>query len=157
MGDVMSWIVTLFLAVFVSVGLYFIGKGIHDIALARQSSSWPQAPALILESKVTTSRSSKGGRSYKAAIRYTYVVNGAPLTSSKIFFGDGISAGSAYANAIAKRHPDGAQTIAYHHPERPALAVLEPGLTKRSFITAAFGFIFFAIGSGFGLLYWLTH
>lgn len=153
----MSWIVTLLVATFVAVGLYFINKGIEDIQNARQSTTWPQAPATITESEVTSSRSSKGGRSYKAKVAYEYSANGRMHSATKVFFGDGISAGPKYAHAIVARHPLGTATQAYYHPDRPALAVLEPGLTKRSFISAAFGLLFFTVGSGFGLLFWLTH
>lgn len=92
-----------------------------------QAERWPTARGVITESKVVTSQGDGSSTSYTANLRYTYTVAGVRYTGNRLdFWGDD---GSDYtARQIVESHPIGREVVVYHHPDRPANSVLQPGI-----------------------------
>ena len=146
---------TLFILIFVVVGLGIAGFGARSVVHARASSAWPHVSGKITHSEIDRS-SNSDGTSYKPRVHYTYSVNGEPFTGERICFGlANMSAGYRFAQAYTKRYQVGSSVDVYYDPVQPASAVLEPGLSKRAFIPMSFGLAFAFMGAWFGLILWL--
>ena len=98
---------------------------LHDLIFGRSSASWSTAEGIITASGVIR----RGTRNpYRAAISYTYTVEGRTYRGQRRQYGAEGSYLPDGAAAIAARYPVGATARVYHHPTRPGLAVLEPGV-----------------------------
>jgi hypothetical protein len=98
---------------------------VRDLVLGRASASWPTADGVITDARVVR----RGARNqYRAALAYTYTVAGRTHHGHRRYYGSEASFGSAGPTAVAERYPPGLAITVYHHPTRPGLAVLEPGV-----------------------------
>jgi hypothetical protein len=89
-------------------------------------------------------------------IKYSYQLNRTIYTNDLIAFGmQNASAGRSFAEHFTEKYPKGKGTVIYYDPSSPNRSVLEPGLSKRSFIILTFGVLFVLFGSSFALLHWL--
>ncbi|HEY8596875.1 MAG TPA: DUF3592 domain-containing protein [Thermomicrobiales bacterium] len=102
-----------------------IAIAVRDLVLGRGSASWSAVDGVITDSGVVR----RGTRNpYRAAIAYRYTVEGRTYRGQRRHYGAEGSYLPAGAAAIAARYPVGAVVTIYHHPTRPGLAVLEPGV-----------------------------
>jgi hypothetical protein len=98
---------------------------LRDLIFGRASASWSTAEGVITDSGVIH----RGTRNlYRAAITYTYTIEGRTYRGQRRQYGAEGSYLPDGAAAIAARYPVGATVTVYHHPTRPGLAVLEPGM-----------------------------
>ncbi len=145
--------VALITGVFIMVGIIMMARGIRDVLRARQSVEWRPVPATIVVSRAVYG--SEG--TSKPEVSFSYSVADIGYKANTVYFGQGISVGGGGLLArILERYPIGARVTAYYSPEDPSLAVLEPGFRKTSLTFIAFGWLFFAMGSGFLFLWWTT-
>ncbi|MGK7944802.1 MAG: DUF3592 domain-containing protein [Microcystaceae cyanobacterium] len=152
----MKWIVLVVVGIFVAVGAGLMLSGFHQIKLAHASHRWPTASGQITHSQVQIN-SDSDGTTYKPIIKFSYRYQGRNLTSDNIFFGGGgVATGDRrYADKFVRKYPVGKRVQVAYNPHRPKQSVLEAGLTKKSFIQFTFGSLFFMMGGGVGILYWL--
>ncbi len=132
-------------------------RGTEEILLARQSINWLTTEGYISQSKVNTSQDSDGGTVYKPVVKFSYEARRRKLSSNQVYFGGTRMSTSdrSYSRKIVEKYPKGKTVTVFYHPRKPKQAVLEAGITKRSFILFTFGFMFFDVGSCIALLYWL--
>jgi hypothetical protein len=98
---------------------------LRDLLFGRASASWSTAEGIITASGVIR----RGTRNpYRAAISYTYTVEGRTYRGQRRHYGAEGSYLPNGAAAIAASYPVGATVTVHHHPTRPGLAVLEPGM-----------------------------
>lgn len=147
--------VAIFLTVFFLIGATVAGFGVRTVFQARESGNWPSVPGIIRSSTVT-SQSSSDGTTYKPEVTYSYTVDGTEYQGDLIAYGlKGSSSDRSFAQYYDKKYPEGATVPVAYDPARPQTSVLEPGVSKRAFITVAFGAVFAINALLFGLVWWL--
>jgi hypothetical protein len=89
--------------------------------------SWPDAPGVVLTSKVAIKRDGDG-TSHKAEISYEYTAAGGRRTGNTINHGS-IDFGSYDAHALVRDFPAGKQIHVYYNRDSPDQSMLRPGIT----------------------------
>ena len=149
-------IYTIFLSLYILCGLVITGFGSRCVLQARASAAWPSAPGKIVETTIKCVLNE--GTAYSPAVKYEYVVDGKSYLAERICFGiEAFYTSKSFAEKYTKRYPAGLPVIVYHDPFHPENAVLERGITIKSFIPMGFGLGFAACGGCFGLLWRLAH
>jgi len=90
-----------------------------------RSASWPTAPGVVTDSRVTTSLSN-GTTRYWAHVEVAYAVMGRTYRTQRRTYRSSESTESA-ARVIIARYPEGRTVRVHHDPARPDRAALEPG------------------------------
>ncbi len=108
-----------------------------DASLARsvfkqlQALTFAPAEATVVDSEVAEDGSGEDA-SYKAKIRYRYVVAGQEFTGDR--YRHGFRFGNrSYIEKLVQAYPAGSQTTAYYNPADPAEALLSPGFSAHDF------------------------
>lgn len=156
-GLVRFVVVALFLSIFVGVGLFNISKGARDVWSSVDSGNWPTTKAKIISSKVESKSGSgrRGGTTYLPEVVYRYQIAGAEYTSMRIYFGGIRTSNSSLARQYVSKYKKGDTVEIRYDTRNPAEAVIEPGLSKRTFAPIVFGLVFFTVGSGCMAAFWL--
>ena len=138
---------------FVLVGASIASYGVYTLGRARRTAAWPSVPGTITRSQVA-----RGDESFEPDIAFAYNVDGVAHEGREITSGPSIASSTEVAatRRIA-RYPVGTAVSVSYDPNRPSAALLEPGLTKRSFVPLVFGLMFASFGGSFGLLWWLCE
>jgi hypothetical protein len=135
-------------AVFAGAG-YFVAFRVGKPTLedAQASERWPTTNGIIESSKVVRSRDGDGGTLFGADVVYSYSIADGEYQSSRIGFGkDFKSSDSSRAYETINRYPKGKEVEVSYHPDRPEVAVLEPGVSFGSYAPYIFGWIFLIVG-----------
>lgn len=139
-------------ALCLAAGLLVSCWGVDLIRLALASRGWPSAPGEVVSSEVERNFETGPDRSdlptYHARVVYRYCVDGRWYTGSRVWFGEYGSAIGGLAARVAARYPVGARVAVHYHPDRPGLAVLEPGLHGSTVVPLGGGLLFLAVGLG---------
>ena len=146
----------LFALPFAAVGVgmaIWIARTLWQAAEAR---SWVETPAAITSAQLKSSRSSKGGTSYRVVANYTYRFANRDYTGDRVSFysgSDNIGSFQADAYAELKKHADDHTPFrCYVNPDQPDESILYRQvrvgmLAFQSVFMLVFG------GFGFGFLY----
>jgi len=149
-------IISLFLTVFILAGGIVAGFGVRNIVHAYDSRSWPHTNGTVTYSEVERRSGSKRGSSYSPGIKYSYFIQGQQYEGDIVAFGmKSVSAGRGFAERFVKKYPKGKDIKVFYDPSVMSTSVLEPGLSKRSFILFAFGMSFMIFGICFATVAWL--
>ena len=149
-------LISLFFAVFILAGGIVAGFGVRNILNAHESRNWPHTDGTIVYSEVERRSGSKGGSSYSPGIKFQYSIQGQKYEGDIVAFGmKSVSAGRGFAERFVKKYPKGKDVRVFYNPSEVSKSVLEPGLSKRSFILFAFGISFMLVGICFATVYWL--
>ncbi len=124
-------------------GLAWYGQGLVDRAL--KSVTWPQAPGVVLSSRVAT-KQEKGKTKYWAVVSYEFESQGQKRTGSTISFGGSKSSSRLEYDKIVAKYPAGKAVQVYHDPSNPDINVLEPGITLATRVPQFFGYVLLAVG-----------
>ncbi len=133
-------------ALFIGGGLLVLFAFLPALRLARATASWPQVPGEIIASKVVTrSVSGSDGRDEvrQARITYRYEVAGRSLQGNRVVAGP---LGVLCVRRAVRRYRKGDACRVAHHPQRPQVAVLEPGMHFVHWLLPAVGLLFCALG-----------
>jgi hypothetical protein len=148
----MRYFVYLFFLPFVLAGLGVAGYGLFVLRQAARSSAWPSTDGQIVKSEVACNDGC-----YAPQIVYSYAVDGQGFHGSEIGFGNRISSSDIrHASEHCGKYPAEAKVNVYYDPDDPQTAVLEPGITKKSWLGLAFGLGFALFGAWFCLIFWLS-
>ena len=109
------------------------------------ASDWPEAPCVILASKVASDQGS-----FRIEVLYKYEVDDRQYQSSRYSFALGGSPGRGGNQEVVDRLSPGKQTVCYVNPDNPRFAVIERDLTSDMW-WALFPLLFVLIGIGFGV------
>ena len=93
------------------------------------SRYWPQTPGRIAVSG-TTVESSGHRLTLGVKVIYAYIVDGVTYNASRIRFGDRWFMSDSIARRIAAYYKPDKIVRVFHHPQKPRLAVLQPGIDK---------------------------
>jgi hypothetical protein len=145
-------VIFLSLIIFVALGCFIFG--LLTLAKAHSSASWPSVPGFIEGSEVGAIAPNDPDTSYKPIITYRYLVDGREFRSSVIGFGLENYCGSMhFAQRYLATYPVGKTVEVFYKESSPGVSVLEPGISRQSFIPLQFGLLFLALGVGALLLY----
>lgn len=128
--------------VFVGFGLFILGGGIMEVISAHQSPSWPTTAGKIETANVHIVTEKKNS-SYKAAVEYSYEVNGQQYHASQIRIGRMDSHNIAEAEAQIAKYKEQPSVTVFYRADDPSFAVLEPGIHGVTWYRPAFGAVFF--------------
>ena len=99
---------TIFILLFVAVGVGIAAFGARGVIHARASSAWPQVSGEITHSEITDSDST-----YSPLVRYKYSVSDRAFAGERICFGlDRMFAGYKFAQRYTQRYPVGSPVAA---------------------------------------------
>ena len=131
-----------------SLGVVILSFGILDWIRDCNTQHWPTASGIIRHSGIHLKELMNSSR-YYATIPYDYQVDGVWYSSTRVSFGDfwNMGNGSMKATRILSCYPEGKKVTVFYDPADPKVAVLETGLTERTWT---------AIISGVGFLLWGT-
>ena len=111
-----------------------------------RSHGWTETPAVIRESRVDTSRGSKGKTHYHLRIRYTYEWKGNEYSSKRYdYFIDNSDSGSYFRKIVRSHHPM-KKVVCYVNPSDPSQAVLNRELSFFAIFPMLFVNVFWIVG-----------
>jgi hypothetical protein len=146
--------IILFCSIFMLIGGVMLWGGGRSLWRARQSPNWPVVPGTIVYGHWDESTSSSNddddeverSTSYGMHLVFRYEVNGVKYFSNIRRFGQLDASSEEWAGEIARRYPTGAAVRVAYHPQDPALAVLEPGISNEAWWLPGAGAAFFLFG-----------
>jgi len=137
-------------AVFFAAGLGAIVWTGTDFQRGWASKDWPRSKGLILSSTVE-SLSQDASRSsvvrYKPVVEYSYIVNGKQYEADTVAFGR-MPGYLGTAHTTVNSYPKGGNVLVAHHPTRPQIGVLEPGVSWTSLALLVVGIGCAGMGAG---------
>ncbi len=151
-----SILLTLFLALFVAVGVGILGFGVHSLHLTKQAAHWPTTPGKIVASDFVVN-SDSDGTTYRAKVRYSYNAAGRELTGDKIAFGYMGSSGETFHRQIHEALPVNAQVAVRYDPQKPERAVLSFGVNQSIVFLLIFGAVWTMFTVGFIAMFVLSN
>jgi hypothetical protein len=130
------------------IALVCLIVGFRQRKRAAAASSWAQAPAVILSSRVETGTTSDADGDettwYRPQIHYSYTHNGVQYEGQRLRFGKSKTSAQKRVEEAVAKYPAGAQVTVRVNPQKPSEATLEAEMPKfRSFLPIA---IVFALG-----------
>ncbi|MFH1299773.1 MAG: DUF3592 domain-containing protein [Planctomycetota bacterium] len=118
-------------------GAYLTQCGLHSLAAAIDSKSWPTSDGVITRSSVKTFVTdvrengrvvpNRQSRSYSPEIEYQYKVDGQELKGTRVSVEDASIGTKDSAQMIVDQYPLHKTVTVSYQPQQPANAVLEPG------------------------------
>lgn len=133
-GPVTWLVVILFPAVFVVVGAVLVMTFVNYRRLGAESASWPQVTGII--------EYATRDRFDRVTVTYVYSAGGRHFRTQRVAFGDRTDGRRTYTR--------GDRVPVYVHPQRPDVAVIEPGFRGGNYVTLAFGIVFASAGLAMG-------
>lgn len=138
-------------AVFVILGLLFFAAGIGmvfwwgipTLQKAKASTSWPTTRGVVvasdIERDVSEDHDDRRSVTYHARVTCEYTVAGTIYNCNTVSFGQYGSSNRNHARQIVNRYPVGKTVDVHYDPEKPASAVLEPGVSLISYLALGAG------------------
>jgi hypothetical protein len=131
-GKSIGIIGTLYILFFFSAWTGLVGffdyMVIHGIQRQSAAMAFPTVEGRVLESRVRTSRGSRGTTHYYAMIRYAYSVGGKSYKSDLLRYGMPAQSGRSSAEQAARARPVGSLVTVHYNRTNPSDALLEPGV-----------------------------
>ncbi len=130
------------LLLFGTSGLLLLGWSLSILRQAWATRCWPQAPGEIVASRrVTHWVSSENGRDaiQRAHVTYRYEVAGRYFQGRRVWVGP---PAMAAVGATLRRYRKGQACRVAYDPQRPQVAVLEPGVHALHWLLPAVGLLF---------------
>lgn len=137
---------------FIFGGSYLMILGIKRIRLAHATKTWTKTWGKITQSRMETGTDSDGDPVYKPIIKYTYTVMGQEFQGNQVYFqvmksitysGNNLS----FTEKMTNKYPPGKTVEVFYNPRKPQQAVLEPGVSLKSFSELTWGFGAFSVGA----------
>ncbi len=161
MPPAVAWfMMRVFPLLFVAVGVVMLVIGVTGLRRAMASTEWPTTQGEVLTSEVERVRHRHHDRgpstTFHARISYGYSVGGEPYTGDRVGIGDYGSNTNHHARSVVRRYPVGSHVTVYYDPDRPRIALLEPGVRASAFAVPGIGAAFVLFG-GLCFVVFLLH
>lgn len=137
------------------IALFVIGRNIlHGL----NSRNWPSTEGKVVHSGVQSHQSMDDdgdiSTTYGASIQYSYNVSGQEIQGTRRSFTDMRTNSVRRAEQILARYPQDSSVTVYHHPDKPSLSVLEPGVEwwMYALMLIILGLLIFGILGALGLV-----
>ncbi|MCP5521922.1 MAG: DUF3592 domain-containing protein [Verrucomicrobiales bacterium] len=139
---------TLFLLVFLGMGLLFTGFLVREVVRSAKTRFWPAIPCVVLESGVVEHTDDRDNNSpYLCSVQYRYEWQGRSYTSSQVSLQTPAFSDYGKAAALAGRFPSDREAVCHVNPRQPDQSVLQHGSLWVALVVF-FPLIFVAIGAG---------
>jgi hypothetical protein len=116
------------------IGISFIALFliVRNIVHGLNSRNWPTTEGKVVHSGVQAHQSMDDegdiSTTYGASIEYAFNVSGQEIQGTRRSFTEMRTNSVRRAEQILARYPQGSSVTVYHHPDKPSLSVLEPGV-----------------------------
>lgn len=133
------------LLLFGTSGALLLGWSVSILRQARATRHWPQAPGeIVVVRRVTQWVSSENGRDaiHRVRVIYRYEVAGRHFQGRRIRVGP---PALAAVGATLRRYRKGQACQVAYDPQRPQVAVLEPGVQALHWLLPAVGLLFIGL------------
>lgn len=131
-------LISLFLGVFVLIGVAMLGFGLRSYSLSKQAAAWPTTPGVITVSDFRES-SDSDGTTYTVKVNYTYNPDGIERAGDRIAFGYMGSSSRKLHEEIRDALPVGARVAVRYDPADPSRAALTHGVNNSIIFLILFG------------------
>lgn len=145
---------TLFIGLFVLIGVAILLFAMRSLTLAKQAESWPTAQGQITDRSFDVD-TDEDGTSYRTKLSYAYSVGGQSYANEKIAFGYAGSSARDFHRKIYDALPVGTSLAVRYDPDNPERAVLSHGMNKSILFLLIFGAIWTVFSLGIGSLFFL--
>jgi hypothetical protein len=136
---------TLFFAVFLGMGLVFVGLICSQVVRDARTYTWPKVQCVILESGVQDNHGSKSP--YRVHAKFSYEWQGRTYTSAKIALQSRTFSDYSEAQRTADKFPADSKSTCYVDPKAPSEAILMRGNLAFAFMIFL-PLIFVVVGGG---------
>ncbi len=130
----MDWIQLIFWTGVIFWG-WFVADAIRKLRWAQASEEWPTAEGKVVTSKVEDTRT-RFGTTHKLDMQFEYTVQDEKYTGRTVTYKP-YQHGYSAMRDITKRYPRGKKVRVSYHPQRPSVAVLEPGAASGNTVMAS--------------------
>jgi len=146
---------TIFCAIFMTIGSILLFIGGRSLWSGWRSSDWPTTRGVIVfghrDESQETIQVERDERSYsntgnRAAIIFSFEVDGRLHFSNNRRFGQLAASDSAWADSIAEKYRLGRHVTVWYRPDNPDVATLEPGVSKEALWAPGAGAAFLLFG-----------
>lgn len=142
-------------ATFSLIGVPFVWIAMRVFARDNAAETWPRAPGVVTSSRLEswTQRYREDGHDYertmyKPVIRYTYVVDGKTLESTRVAKSvDDVATGQDAAKHYVDAYPVDKRISVLYDPKDPTSSWLEVHRSIGAIILLAFGCLWMGIGA----------
>ena len=103
----------------------------RQIVLGLKSRTWPSARGVVTDCYIDVDHDEDGSTSYAAKVAYRYEVAGRIFSGKRLQFGrEGLwSSWRGGEQRLIESFPVGRRVPVFHHPGRPRLSTLMPGVS----------------------------
>ncbi len=132
--------------IFAFFGTVFLGFAIWNLYQQLSTRKWTSTKCTILVTDQESKGAGTGGTSWHSLVYYTYTVDGESFTSNKISFG--LIGFSSFSKAVKRSsiYKEDEVRECWYNPLRPAMSVLERGLSlKKPIYLLLLAVLFFAL------------
>ncbi|MEL6360275.1 MAG: DUF3592 domain-containing protein [Pseudomonadota bacterium] len=133
-----SIFLTLFFAIFLTIGVGILGYGVHSYRLSQAAGSWPTADGVITHSDLEID-SDSDGTTYRVRLNYQYSALGVDRTGDNIAFGYAGSSARNYHEILEDALPVGTRVAVRYDPANPERSTLSFGVHKSILFILLFG------------------
>ncbi len=140
--------VRIFCLGFIVIGVLLTRGSILDLLEEDHRKSWPKTGGVITASKKVTKKDAEGRTMYGVDITYAYKLNGFTYTSNRVTGSDGYSSDAGWAEGLVSAYPSKQEISVFYDPEDVTSAILQPGVTRMSWVPLILGLAFVAGGIG---------
>lgn len=110
-------------------GVVLLGAASAAVGVARASRQWPIVAGRVVRAELRPNRRANLLPGYRVLVRYQYTLDGEEYEGKDIAAGDFPHRSANRAARRAARYPLGATIGGRYFPQRPEIAVLEPGFS----------------------------
>jgi len=150
----MDWTIYIISGAFVLTGILVGTKACRTVIQARKSTRWPKTDGMVTLSELKTHQDREGGNCFSCQIAYTYQVGGISYVGDAIRMGMISSGSKQYSESFVSKYKPGDHVSVFYDPEKPATAVIEPGLYHQAFSNLVVGGVFLVAGILTAIHYW---
>lgn len=142
----------------IAISLVALILVVRNIIRGLSSRNWLTTEGQITDSGIEAQQSmdDEGNTrtTYGVSLAYTYNVSGQELQGNRRSFSNVRTNSRRRAEQILARYPQGGTVTVYHHPDDPALAVLETGVHWFTYaaLILVLGFLVFGILGALGVI-----
>jgi hypothetical protein len=142
----------------IGISLFALFMIVRNILHGLSSRNWPITEGKVVHSGIQASQTMDDdgdiSTTYGASIQYTYNVSGQEIQGTRRTFTDVRTNSARRAEQILASYPQDSSVTVYHHPDKPSLSVLEPGVKWWSYVLTIIilGFLVFGILGALGLI-----
>lgn len=112
------------------------------LGYGQASLAWPAVEGVVLLSESSLRGTARGGERYGLSVLYGYTVDGQDFEGRRLEFVRSLSQRDEQAALEwMTTFEVGSPVTVFHHPQRPQLAVLHPGVDSSAWVGVGFGLL----------------